>query len=445
MSASSRARAVSAAVLHLTSDDLTDTIDQLTTVSTRGLEEMYQPTGLTFPQTARGGDGRALQREGVNVRYTAIAALGLAQLPDVAQKQALSGSLAREILPAAIGLALAGRDPGAVALATWAAAEVTTQDDDSTAGDRDNAASSPAHEPTRIQRALDRLLATVHTGAPIPTVDQSWTLTALLAARHRADLDRDDESSPFIAVAEQLTEAAHTAAERLMAVQGPGGLFPHHLPPHHLSRLRSHIGCFADQVYPIQALARYAAAEGDQHALDAASRCTERICALQGDAGQWWWHYDSRGAGVVEGYPVYSVHQHAMAPMALMELHEAGGPDHGAEIALGLKWLTDHPESDSPLIDTATGVVWRKIGRRGPRKIVRKLRAAATAAHPNLHLTALDRMFPPGPVDYECRPYELGWLLYAWHSEGVVEALHAPHIARRHPQQAQNTIAGGQQ
>jgi len=21
---------------------------------------------------------------------------------------------------------------------------------------------------------------------------------------------------------------------------------------------------------------------------------------------------------------------------------------------------------------------------------------------------------PPGRVDYECRPYELGWLLYAW-------------------------------
>ena len=27
-------------------------------------------------------------------------------------------------------------------------------------------------------------------------------------------------------------------------------------------------------------------------------------------------------------------------------------------------------------------------------------------------------MFPPGPIDYECRPYELGWLLYAWLYEG---------------------------
>jgi len=27
------------------------------------------------------------------------------------------------------------------------------------------------------------------------------------------------------------------------------------------------------------------------------------ICGAQGAAGQWWWHYDSRTGGVVEGYP----------------------------------------------------------------------------------------------------------------------------------------------
>jgi len=26
----------------------------------------------------------------------------------------------------------------------------------------------------------------------------------------------------------------------------------------------------------------------------------------------------------------------------------------------------------------------------------------------------LDRLYRPGPVDRECRPYELGWLLLAW-------------------------------
>jgi hypothetical protein len=32
-------------------------------------------------------------------------------------------------------------------------------------------------------------------------------------------------------------------------------------------------------------------------------------------------------------------------------------------------------------------------------------------------------LFPPTTVDYECRPYELGWLMYAWLGGGAVTAL----------------------
>jgi hypothetical protein len=177
------------------------------------------------------------------------------------------------------------------------------------------------------------------------------------------------------------------------------------------------VGCFADQVYSIQALARYAAATGDERALAAAERGAERITALQGDEGQWWWHYDWRHGTVVERYPVYSVHQHAMAPMALMELREAGGPDHREAVAKGLGWLLERPESAAELIADDLGVVWRKVGRRDPHKMVRKLRSAASSAQPELRLTWLDVLFPPGPIDRECRPYELGWLLYAWNAE----------------------------
>jgi len=47
---------------------------------------------------------------------------------------------------------------------------------------------------------------------------------------------------------------------------------------------------------------------------------------------------------------------------------------------------------------------------------VRGLRATSTRMVPGLRLSVLDRMFPPGPVDYECRPYEFGWLLMTWAS-----------------------------
>src|SRR5262249_8157521 len=154
----------------------------------------------------------------------------------------------------------------------------------------------------------------------------------------------------------------------LMDAQTKSGLFPHVLPRRALSWSRAHVGCFADQVYPIQALARLAAAEDDFGALEAAERCADAICDLQGTAGQWWWHYDVGARSVVEPYPVYSVHQHAMAPMALMELYEAGGGDRLPETVAGLQWLDRHPESRRPLVSDRHALIWRKIGRREPRK-----------------------------------------------------------------------------
>ena len=64
----------------------------------------------------------------------------------------------------------------------------------------------------------------------------------------------------------------------------------------------------------------------------------------------------------------------------------------------------------------APPITWRKVARNDPRKVVRGLRATSTRIVPGLRLSVLDRMFPPGPVDYECRPYEFGWLLMTWAS-----------------------------
>jgi hypothetical protein len=249
---------------------------------------------------------------------------------------------------------------------------------------------------------IDRLVCAVRGARMQDTVSYTWTLTALLAAR-----DLTDVAGP-----------AEQNAERLLAAQEASGLFPHALPRETLGRLRSHVACYADQVYPIQALARYWQATGDRRALDAANRCAAAIVDGQGDAGQWSWHYDVRTGAVVETYPVYSVHQHAMGPMALFDLQEAGGDDHRTAVVAGLHWMQAHPETEAGLLDGATGAVWRKVGRREPRKLVRSTRAAATAVSPRVRLGLLDRICPPTVLDYECRPYELGWLLYAWKSGG---------------------------
>lgn len=277
-------------------------------------------------------------------------------------------------------------DVGAVALAAWAAAEA-------------------AHIYSEV--LFERLLAQVESNAPIETVACAWALKAALAAQHLGNT-------------EELVDAS---ARRLMSAQSSAGLFPHVLPASASGRLRAHIGCFADQVYPIQALSRLSVARGDPMALAAADACASRICALQGPAGQWWWHYDVRDGSVAEGYPVYSVHQHAMGPMALLDLKAAGGQDCWSHVILGVQWLYTHPETVETLVCPDKGVVWRKVARREPAKATRALAATSTAVMPGLHIPFIDAIFPPGRIDHECRPYELGWLIYAWCADGVVSQL----------------------
>jgi hypothetical protein len=201
---------------------------------------------------------------------------------------------------------------------------------------------------------------------------------------------------------------------RLAVHQGPGGTYPHLLDPSRRHGWRGHVGSFADQVYPLQALARASTLTGNRELLRAADRTADQLCRLQGPAGQWWWWYDARTGDVVEAFPVYSVHQHAMAPMVLFDLLEAGGHDHRDAIAAGLGWLDEHPEVTGALIDDEAGLVWRKVGRREPHKAARAIGAATTRLRPGWRLPGLDALLPPTVIDHECRPYELGWLLYAW-------------------------------
>jgi hypothetical protein len=59
-------------------------------------------------------------------------------------------------------------------------------------------------------------------------------------------------------------------------------------------------------------------------------------------------------------------------------------------------------------------VIWRKVARREPAKLSRYAQALASGIHPALRMPGLNLIFPPMAVDYEDRPYHLGWFLYAW-------------------------------
>jgi hypothetical protein len=149
------------------------------------------------------------------------------------------------------------------------------------------------------------------------------------------------------------------------------------------------------------------------------------MCELQGPDGQWWWHYDVRTGRVIERYPVYAVHQHSMAPMALFALQDACGTDHTDAIVKSLKWLTTSPEIAGSLIDTQTGVIWRKVARREPFKVSRRAQALVSRLHPSLRMPGLDLAFRPCAIDHESRPYEMGWFVYVW-PRGRVSRVPAP-------------------
>ncbi len=355
-----------------------------TDLALRGLPASFITDTLEFSQTVRESstsETAELSREGRNLRYAAIVALGLATVAEETQRSVLHGSTATDLVDAAIRRATTSRDPGAIALVAWAAAEVNG-------------------EPNA--KLLERIAHLLDSGDPLPTVDTAWMLTAAVASL------TINHTTPRAA------DVARISRERLLGAQGTEGIFPHALPPTALGRLRAHVGCFADQVYPIQALARLAAFTTDPEALAAANLAAARICELQGEAGQWWWHYDARDGSVVEKYPVYSVHQHAMAPMALLDLANSGGDDHTDAIFLGLDWLRTHPEVDDELVSEEYALIWRKAGRREPAKAARKIAAVTTSIRPGWHLPGIDTVFPANRIDRECRPYELGWLVYAW-------------------------------
>lgn len=346
-----------------------DFVTSMVDLSVRGLPPGYVDGEFVFTRRGRqepDGTWTAVP-EGRSIRYAAIVALGLAALDEERQRAALAGDSLHDLvgrlvkrLPEVTGL-------GDAALICWAAAESGHAD---------------------LDAALRRL-GELDRAGQVFTVEASWALAALVAAG--ADVDRARERV-----------LGGLAKDRIYRhTLGEGGLVPW---------FRAHVGCFADQVYPLQALARLHAATGDNEALRAAEQVAAGICQAQGERGEWWWHYDARSGEVVEGYPVYSVHQLAMAPMALLDLADAGGTAYVAEISKGLDWMIERPA----FVLDELALTWRKEARADPRKLVRGLRAAATRVHAGGALGVLDRVYPPVAVDRECRPYELGWLLYAW-------------------------------
>ncbi|MGC5020474.1 hypothetical protein [Micromonospora sp. DT47] len=368
---------------HLDSQTI-ELTNRLVALASRGLPMMYREDRDEFVHTVAftdTADGVRTAARGTSLRYAAIVALGVYWLPEVRHRELLGGHRIDDFIALLVKRQATSGNLGDVALVCWIAAQA-------------------AHPLLPV--ALDRLREFDRRTAPAYVVEAAWVVSALAAARGLADVE----------------EHLAAARQRLLGSVLPGSpLFPHTTGPGLVRTYRDHVACFADQVYPVQALARLHQSGHDPEALAAARTTAERICRLQGPEGQWWWHYDARTGDVIEGYPVYSVHQHAMGPMALLDLTEAGGGEYGEPIRRGLRWLLGPRElgssGESMLLDDE-GLTVRKVYRGDPRKIVRALHTVATRARAGLRMPVIDRIYRPTSLDRECRPYEFGWLFFAW-------------------------------
>jgi hypothetical protein len=200
-----------------------------------------------------------------------------------------------------------------------------------------------------------------------------------------------------------------SALDELLARRDPStGLLYHYGQAHRRRRFAN----FATQIYGLLALSLAAKQGADERALPAARELADRLIALQLPDGGWPWLYDVARGGVVERYEVYSVHQHAMAPMGLLELAEASGENRYAEAAAhGLGWIHGRNELGLEMVDETEQLIYRSVRRRRPldRAVLYASTAASLALGRGLGLAGMQV-----ELNATCRPYELGWLLEAW-------------------------------
>lgn len=351
-------------------------VQRMIDLSLRGLPRMFDAGKHRFYFRRRRIESGAIVCEGESLRYGAIVLLGTPTLRPEQQRPLFAGETAVQFCERLIGRLTEDVNLGDLALLTWAAAELRSD---------------------LLPLALERLRQRSRDARAGFTVEAAWVVSALTAASAIVDVSAD----------------ARLARDRLMTAFSPRGNVFAHWTDGGGPWSRRHVCCFADQVYPTQALARFHATFGDDAALDAAARCARRFCELQGAAGQWWWHYHAETGDVIEGYPVYTVHQDSMAPMALLDVQVAGGPEFAANIRRGLEWMIQAAELPVCLIDDNEALIWRKIARGGGKR-VRQWRAALSRLNPHWRGAWLDRKYPPTEIDYEDRPYHLGWILHAW-------------------------------
>lgn len=369
-----------------TAGSLEEKVRPLMHLSLTGLEQMWMKKEGLFCFTVRDGKNGPMP-EGISLRYTAMTLLGLHR---AAQNGWPVSFDLYEILNQTIRAIPTTRNIGTLGLILWAYCELTGKVD------------------SRIKMAVTSFgpLYQEQGNGVYATTELAWLLTGLIEAGKAAS---PQGKGTFI-------EMAHNTYRLLRRNFNPGtGLFvfSRQASKGWLEPLRSRLGFFDAQVYGTYAFAQYARMFSDAEALSDAGRCAHAFCRFQGRKGEWAWHYNTQTGRVVEPYPIYSVHQHGMAPLALKGLSAVSGEDFTEEIERGLQWIFGENPLQFTFVDPEHAVIWRSMKRKFPLAKVIYLNKFSSFIGPTEWVSGLDRP-PLLTIDRECRPYELGWLLFSF-------------------------------
>jgi len=353
-------------------------IELLLQLAARGLVPMFDEQKQLFCyRLIRGNQG--LVREGLSPRYTIMTLLGLRELErSRANCPFDTESLYKSFASDTNWIQCAG-DLG---LFIWLASEFA---------------------PDRIDEVdkrfdLKKVLEFYSDARDGRTMELAWLLTGLVSAA--------SSSTKFAAA---FSDVALRTYRLLRENQRRHGLFGHMNTRKSLvGRIRGRIGSFADQIYPIYALSKFSDAFHSGEALESALQCAKAICSRQGQMGQWWWLYDSDTGAVASHYPVYSVHQHGMAPMGLFAVEEASGQSFQEPIYKGLRWVYGMNELGLDMRDCEQNLIWRSML---PKSSYVKYWDVTSSIFGGSKPDTRNR---PLQILHEDRPYELGWLLFAF-------------------------------
>lgn len=361
--------------------DANPTAQHLVQLAINGLPQMLDRQRQLFcyklKKTARG-----LVQQGISPRYSAIALMGLHRLEQAGTPSPVPLDAVLESLLADLCWV---DNIGDLGLLVWVCALVA---------------------PERLEELNRRLevrsaLSRYSDAKQGRTMELAWFLSGLchwvLAQPEMQNRLRDQAYEAFRLLTQNQGTRVFAHLARTKSIRG---------------MVRGRIGSFADQVYPIYALCKFYESYQERSALERAVVCAEAICQAQGPLGQWWWHYDSHTGDVFERYPVFSVHQHGMGPMTLFTLSQVSNTNFDHWVYKGVDWISRRNELSLDLEDTSASIIWRCIQ---PLALQRYSQALS---HRSADLEARKlRVF------FECRPYELGWLLYAFGSTPAINTV----------------------